>query len=86
MERKVICTFDDDGRVDVKFLGGHLLKRDLLRLLRAVKLQYRLDVRVYRRQMLAATSTQRVEAEKKEANKELVQVLGAKKDDNTVTK
>ncbi len=63
--RKVICNIEDSGEIKVVFIGEHLLKRDLLRLLKAIKLKYRERIRIYRSNLMADASKLRVEADKK---------------------
>ncbi len=74
MVRKVICTIKDSGEIDVVFVGEHLLKRDLLRLLRAIRLKYRQRIRIYRMGLLAKLSRARVEIDNNEID------VGAKND------
>ncbi len=48
--RKVIVTLADSGAVEsVNFIGGHLTKRELERVLRAVKQGRKERIREYRR-------------------------------------
>jgi len=56
---KVICNIDDKGKISVNFLGDNLRKRGLLQLLKAIRLEYRRRVRLYRRQMLVDASVER---------------------------
>ncbi len=76
MDRKLICNILDNAEIDVKFFGGHLTKRELLQLLKAIRLEYRRRIRVYRQNM----GNNSISGQETETNS-----LGAKKDDNTVT-
>lgn len=48
---KVICEIQDDGSIDIKFLGEHVPKRLLLRLNKAIRVAYRRKVREFHRQV-----------------------------------
>lgn len=61
--RRLICNIQDSGVVDAKFEGSHLNKRELLRLLKAIRLEYRRGIRLYRSELMAKQSKQRVDAE-----------------------
>jgi hypothetical protein len=47
--RKILINVQDSGFVDVKFVGGHISKRELLRVLKALKIGYRERIREYRK-------------------------------------
>ncbi len=76
--RKVVCQIEDSGAVTVTFSGGHLNKRELLRTMRAMKLQYNADVRLYRISIRIKTN-QAVSEEETKA-KELSKIEGVKED------
>ncbi len=69
--RKIMIDLAENGMVSVKFLGNHICKRELLRILKAVRLEYRRKIRLYRSNLVAKASQRRraeeikqVEAEK----------------------
>ena len=73
--RKIMIDLAENGIVSVKFLGGHVCKRELLRILKAIRLEYRRKVRVYRSNLIARASqrrrveeTKQIEAEKQGVN------------------
>ncbi len=59
--RKIICEIADNGSVEVKFIGARLNKRELLRLLRAIRLKYREHVRMARHIMMIELQKRAVE-------------------------
>jgi len=61
---KINCEVEDSGSVKVRFHGGHITKRELLRLLKAIKLEYRRGVRVYRQKMITEGHEKVVEPKK----------------------
>lgn len=80
--RKLICNIEDSGAVEVKFEGAHLNKRELLRLLKAIRLEYRRRIRSYRSELMANQSRQKREAEENaeridERSKEIDEELAA---------
>lgn len=60
--RRVVCLIEDSGGVSARIVGGHLTKRELLRVLKAIKLEYRHSVRTYRQKMIVERSEEVVEA------------------------
>lgn len=68
--RKIIVDVEDSGAVKARIIGGHLCKRELLRVLKAIRLEYRHSVRTYRTQMIIKAH-EAVEKEKVEASAEL---------------
>jgi hypothetical protein len=89
--RKVICEFDEKGVVDVRFIGSHLSKRELLRLIRAIKLKYRERVRIWRHNLSMKLQAQakkeaEVEAAKSKENEETKDLGEAKNDASSTTK
>jgi len=52
MIRKANIEISDDGLVDVKFEGGHLNKRELLRIIKAIKLAHRRNIQEYRKNVM----------------------------------
>jgi len=49
---KIVISLMEDGNVDVKFPENHFSKRYLMRILKALKLEYRRNVREYRKQIM----------------------------------
>ena len=43
---------DDKGRIEVDFLNEHIDKRTLLRIIRAIKIQHRIDIQKYRQNII----------------------------------
>ena len=80
--RRLICEIQDSGAVTAKFIGGAVTKRELLRLEKAIRLQYRQRVRLHRANLMASQIKQKVEAEKPEEDKKKV---GVTQDGNSVT-
>ena len=78
--RKVICDVEDSGSVIARIVGGHITKRELLRVLKAIRLEYRHNVRKYRQTLLVKGQKQAVEdeAEMKAATTGADALLGAK--------
>jgi len=52
MIKKATLNLLESGIVEVKFEGGHFNKRELLRLIRALKLEHRLSIRKYRKNLM----------------------------------
>ena len=67
--RKVICDIEESGKINVKFIGDHLVKRELLRLLKAIRLKYRERIRMYRSNIMAEKSRTQIEVDINETNK-----------------
>ena len=83
--RKLICQIEDSGAVTAAFEGGHISKRELLRLIRAIKLQYNANVRVYRSSIRVQANKNKLEEETEIAKKEGVNKDG-ERPENTVTR
>ena len=62
--RKVNIEVSDIGLVDVKFEGGHLTKREILRIIKALKVSHRNSIREYRRDVIKSN----LEKEKEKEN------------------
>lgn len=84
MTRQLICKIEDSGEVSAEFTGGPLKKRELLQLLKVIKLKYRERIRDYRREVSMSRTEAIVAGETKQEVKK--QILGAKKDAYSVTK
>ena len=52
-KKKIICSVEDSGAIDVELIGPHMDKRTLLRVIKAIKLEYRKSIILYRKQMMA---------------------------------
>jgi len=52
MSKKATLSLLKSGAVEVKFEGEHFNKRELLRLIRALKLEHRLSIRMYRKNLM----------------------------------
>ena len=65
-EKKVICDLTWNGHafdIAVKFIGGHFRKSVLLKLVRAVKLQYRRQVKLYRHDLILEKAKKQLKQE-----------------------
>jgi len=83
---KVTAVIESNGVITVDFQGRHFSKRQLLQLIKAIKLEYRRRRHLYRRDMLAkaAVNVKRAEDRKLETKNEN---LGVKNDaKHSVTK
>jgi len=76
--RKITVDVEDSGAVVTRITGGHLCKRELLRVLKAIRLEYRHSVRTYRKQMIIKAHK---EIEARDAEVEASAKLGVKEDD-----
>ena len=52
MIKKATLNLSESGTIEVKLEGGHFNKRELLRLIRALKLEHRLSIRMYRKNLM----------------------------------
>ena len=52
MDRKVEVIVSDIGNVSVKFINGHVSKRELIRLIKAIKFEHRFSIREYRKNLI----------------------------------
>lgn len=64
----IVNLSDSSADVDVKFVGGHLNKRELLRALKAIKLEYRHSIIRHRKQL--TLSKEKEDADRSRAESE----------------
>jgi len=87
MERKLLCNISENGRMDARFVGGPITKRELLQVVKAVRLAYRQKIRLYRQELGAKRAKAATEAAKKVVAEKLKKQeveqkdLGVKEDD-----
>ncbi len=65
-KKKVICTLTWNVHafdIDVEFIGGHFRKSVLLKLVRAIKLQYRKQVKLYRHDLILGKAKEQFKLE-----------------------
>lgn len=88
--KKIIVNVEDNKKVSVTFLGPHMSKRELIQILRAIRLEYRHKVVLYRRNITLKVQRSRVEVEAKakveEEEKKKTEDLGEKSHGNPVTR
>lgn len=51
MATEIVCAVSNLGSVSVKFTGGYLAKRELVRLLKAVKAEHKKQIVLHRKEV-----------------------------------
>ena len=69
--KKIIVNVRENKKVAVTFLGPHMSKRELIQVLRAIRLEYRHRVVLYRRNITLEVQKRRIEAEAKTRTEDL---------------